>query len=114
MYVTGFCVFVDFFFALFPWVFLYDLEMNRKDKAIVGISLSFGVLYVHHLDAFEVQSGLYFSLKSPRSSAGACGIVRTINLRGVGSANYTGKPARTMSPPLLSSPNRRGPREYNV
>ncbi|CRK39432.1 hypothetical protein BN1708_001649, partial [Verticillium longisporum] len=60
------CVFVDLFFAIFPWIFIRRLEIKRREKDIVGISLSFGIL------------------------AAICGIVRTINLPGLGSENYTG------------------------
>ncbi|KAH6685059.1 hypothetical protein F5X68DRAFT_242188 [Plectosphaerella plurivora] len=63
----SFCIFVDFFFAIFPWVFLHKLEMKKKEKMVVGISLSFGII------------------------AGICGIVRTANLEGLGSSNYTGE-----------------------
>jgi hypothetical protein len=43
---VAFCIFVDFFFAVFPWIFLYGLEMKRKEKMIVGCSLSIGIMYV--------------------------------------------------------------------
>lgn len=44
MRATGFCIFVDLFFAIFPWVFLHKLEMKKKEKMIVGVSLSFGIM----------------------------------------------------------------------
>jgi hypothetical protein len=42
--MAGFCVLVDFFFAILPWVFLRKLEMKQREKTFVGVSLSFGVL----------------------------------------------------------------------
>lgn len=38
------CIFVDFFFALMPWLFIWGLQMNRRDKLVILISMSFGVM----------------------------------------------------------------------
>ena len=38
------CVFVDFFFAIFPWIFVWNLNMNRREKLIITISMSLGVM----------------------------------------------------------------------
>lgn len=40
------CVLADFFFALFPWLFLWQLQMNQREKMVIAISLSLGLLYV--------------------------------------------------------------------
>jgi hypothetical protein len=40
------CVIADFFFALFPWLFLWKLQMNQREKMVIAISLSLGLLYV--------------------------------------------------------------------
>ncbi|KAH8666576.1 hypothetical protein BX600DRAFT_497366 [Xylariales sp. PMI_506] len=58
------CVMVDFFFALFPWIFIWDLTMNRREKVVILISLSLGIF------------------------AGACGIKRTLEVTELSSANY--------------------------
>lgn len=38
------CVFADFFFALMPWIFLWKLNMNQREKMIIAISMSLGVM----------------------------------------------------------------------
>ncbi|KAI1075916.1 hypothetical protein F5B20DRAFT_558375 [Whalleya microplaca] len=50
------CVVVDFLFAVFPWVFVWKLRMNRREKIIVLTSMSLGVI------------------------AGACGIERSLKV----------------------------------
>ncbi|KAK3294502.1 uncharacterized protein B0H64DRAFT_188895 [Chaetomium fimeti] len=58
------CVIADFFFALFPWLFLWKLQMNQREKMVIAISLSLGLF------------------------AGACGIKRTIEVPNLSSADY--------------------------
>ncbi|CAM1502522.1 Fc.00g045060.m01.CDS01 [Cosmosporella sp. VM-42] len=59
------CATVDFFFAIFPWVFIWGLNMKRKEKITIAGSMSFGVV------------------------AGVCGIVRTVEVATGFTANYT-------------------------
>ncbi|RFN52106.1 hypothetical protein FIE12Z_3658 [Fusarium flagelliforme] len=59
------CVLADFFFAIFPWVFIWKLNMKQKEKIIIAGSMSFGFV------------------------AGACGIVRTCEVVNGFTANYT-------------------------
>ncbi|KAK6212556.1 hypothetical protein LQW54_005141 [Pestalotiopsis sp. IQ-011] len=58
------CVMVDFFFALFPWLFIWRLQMNKREKLVILSSMSLGVI------------------------AGACGIKRTIEVPELSSADY--------------------------
>ncbi|KAH7140375.1 hypothetical protein B0J13DRAFT_504558 [Dactylonectria estremocensis] len=41
--VTSMCVFADFFFVVFPWIVLWKIKMNRRDKILILSSLSLGV-----------------------------------------------------------------------
>lgn len=59
------CAAVDFYFALLPWIFIWKLNMKFKEKMSIAISLSLGFI------------------------ACACGIIRTIDLGGLSSSNYT-------------------------
>ncbi|KAK4171451.1 hypothetical protein QBC36DRAFT_366486 [Triangularia setosa] len=59
------CVFADFFFAIFPWAFLWNLQMNQRKKIVIAASMSLGLI------------------------AGACGIKRTIEVPKLSSENYT-------------------------
>ncbi|KAH6983812.1 hypothetical protein EDB80DRAFT_625294, partial [Ilyonectria destructans] len=59
-----FCIFVDFFFAIFPWMLLWNLSMNKREKFIILGSMSLGVF------------------------AGACGIKRTMELPNLTKQNY--------------------------
>ncbi|KAL4722198.1 hypothetical protein ACLX1H_010975 [Fusarium chlamydosporum] len=59
------CVLADFFFAIFPWVFIWSLNMKQKEKITIAGSMSFGIV------------------------AGACGIVRTYEVVNGFTANYT-------------------------
>ncbi|PLB43458.1 hypothetical protein P170DRAFT_440925 [Aspergillus steynii IBT 23096] len=59
------CAAVDFYFALLPWIFIWKLNMKFKEKMSIAISLSLGFV------------------------ACVCGIIRTIELGGLSSANYT-------------------------
>lgn len=38
------CVVVDFFFAFFPWTFMWSLQINRREKFVILGSMSLGVL----------------------------------------------------------------------
>lgn len=38
------CVVADFFFAMFPWLFLWNLNMNPREKIVIAASLSLGLL----------------------------------------------------------------------
>ena len=40
------CIFVDFFFAAFPWIFIWKLHMRRRDKISILVALSLGILSV--------------------------------------------------------------------
>ncbi|OGE54280.1 hypothetical protein PENARI_c006G08473 [Penicillium arizonense] len=59
------CAAVDFYFALLPWIFIWNLNMKFKEKMSIAISLSLGFI------------------------ACVCGIIRTIDLGGLSSTNYT-------------------------
>ncbi|KAJ0114056.1 hypothetical protein J7T55_007890 [Diaporthe amygdali] len=59
------CVLADFFFAISPWFFIWNLQMGRREKMVTLISLSLGVI------------------------AGAFGIKRTIDVPQLSSPNYT-------------------------
>ncbi|KAI0133451.1 hypothetical protein BJ170DRAFT_163269 [Xylariales sp. AK1849] len=55
----------DFFFAIFPWLFIWSLRMSQKEKIMLAGGMSLGVI------------------------AGACGIVRTVVLARLDVFNYT-------------------------
>lgn len=38
------CVIVDFFFAGFPWLFIWALQMKKREKIVILCSLSLGVM----------------------------------------------------------------------
>ncbi|KAI1829654.1 hypothetical protein DTO006G1_9771 [Penicillium roqueforti] len=59
------CAAVDFYFTLLPWIFIWNLNMKFKEKMSIAISLSLGFI------------------------ACICGIIRTIDLGGLASSNYT-------------------------
>ncbi|GIK07119.1 hypothetical protein Aspvir_002774 [Aspergillus viridinutans] len=59
------CAAVDFYFAILPWIFIWKLNMKQKEKLVIAISLSLGFI------------------------AGICGVIRTIDLGGLASSNYT-------------------------
>jgi hypothetical protein len=67
MYAGSWSVIVDFWYAAFPWLLLWNVQMPRREKIIIATSLSLGVF------------------------AGACGIKRAIELRYLGSPNYLSK-----------------------
>ncbi|KAF9872682.1 hypothetical protein CkaCkLH20_09861 [Colletotrichum karsti] len=58
-------VVVDFWYAVTPWVLLWKLQMPRREKLLINISMSLGVI------------------------AGACGIQRALELKNLSSANFT-------------------------
>ncbi|KAK3343475.1 hypothetical protein B0T25DRAFT_300146 [Lasiosphaeria hispida] len=55
----------DFFFAIFPWMFIMSLRMPRREKIMLASGMSLGVI------------------------AGACGIIRTVVLSRLEVADYT-------------------------
>ncbi|KAI0601176.1 hypothetical protein F4775DRAFT_543060 [Biscogniauxia sp. FL1348] len=55
----------DFFFAIFPWLFIWALRMPQRDKIMLAGGMSLGVI------------------------AGACGITRTVVLSQLNVYNYT-------------------------
>lgn len=75
---------VDFYYAILPWLFIMKLNMVFKEKMIVAISLSLGFMFV--FVHFPCDKLLIFPCR-----AGICGIIRTVDLGGLSSANYTGK-----------------------
>lgn len=81
----GWCAAVDFYFALLPWIFIWNLNMKFKKKMSIAISLSLGFMSVTRLVLYEYR--LTFSYR-----VCICGIMRTIDLGGLSSSNYTGKP----------------------
>jgi hypothetical protein len=40
------CAAVDFYFAILPWIFIWNLNMKQKEKLIIAISLSLGFMFV--------------------------------------------------------------------
>ncbi|KAK3400375.1 hypothetical protein B0T20DRAFT_435484 [Sordaria brevicollis] len=63
--LTTLCIIADFFFALMPWIFLWKLNMNQREKMVIAISMSLGVI------------------------AGACGIKRTLEVPNLSTDNYS-------------------------
>ncbi len=57
----------DFFFAIFPWLFIWSLRMPKRDKIMLAGGMSLGVI------------------------AGVCGIIRTVVLARLDVYNYTRK-----------------------
>ncbi|KAH9885328.1 hypothetical protein F4778DRAFT_761137 [Xylariomycetidae sp. FL2044] len=55
----------DFFFAIFPWLFIWSLRMSQREKVMLAGGMSLGVI------------------------AGACGITRTVVLSRLNIYNYT-------------------------
>ncbi|KAK0740028.1 hypothetical protein B0T18DRAFT_201416 [Schizothecium vesticola] len=55
----------DFFFAIFPWIFIWSLRMPRREKILLASGMSLGVI------------------------AGACGIIRTVVLSQLQISDYT-------------------------
>lgn len=44
IYLGTSCVFTDLFFAVFPWIFMWKLQMNQKEKLVILASMSLGVM----------------------------------------------------------------------
>lgn len=44
LFIKVLCIIADFFFALMPWIFLWELKMNQREKMIIAISMSLGVM----------------------------------------------------------------------
>jgi hypothetical protein len=85
IFTAAWCAAVDFYFALLPWLFIWNLNMKFKEKMSIAISLSLGFMCViTALNSYERQ--LTFTHR-----ACVCGIIRTIDLGGLSSENYTGK-----------------------
>ncbi|KAA8649328.1 uncharacterized protein ATNIH1004_005229 [Aspergillus tanneri] len=59
------CTVVDFFFAIIPWIFIWELNMRFKEKLTITMSFSLGFI------------------------AGICGIIRTVELSKLSETNYT-------------------------
>ncbi|KAK8087525.1 hypothetical protein PG997_002486 [Apiospora hydei] len=59
------CVAADLFFAVFPWLFVWQLNRPFQERLIIAVAMSLGI------------------------AAAACGVKRTIGLGGLQSANYT-------------------------
>jgi hypothetical protein len=38
------CVFTDLFFAVFPWIFMWKLNMNQREKLVILSSMSLGLI----------------------------------------------------------------------
>lgn len=59
------CVLVDFFFALFPWLFIWSLRMNKREKIVILLSLSLGVMYalLQHTPGIQVHEILLTAIE---------------------------------------------------
>lgn len=44
IYLGTSCVFTDLFFAVFPWIFMWKLQMNQKEKLVILASMSLGIM----------------------------------------------------------------------
>ncbi|KAL6880043.1 hypothetical protein HDV57DRAFT_104172 [Trichoderma longibrachiatum] len=64
MYAGAWSVTVDFWYAVFPWYLLWNIQMPKREKRVIATSLSLGII------------------------AGACGIERALQLKYLGSPNY--------------------------
>ncbi|WQF76438.1 hypothetical protein CDEST_01452 [Colletotrichum destructivum] len=58
-------VVVDFWYAVTPWALLWNVQMPRREKLLINVSMSLGVI------------------------AGACGIKRALELKNLSSLNFT-------------------------
>ncbi|KAI5917282.1 hypothetical protein F4810DRAFT_718066 [Camillea tinctor] len=63
---TIWSIIVDFWHTVFPWYLLWKLNMAIREKTVIAISMSFGIV------------------------AGICGIKKATNLGGLHSDDYTG------------------------
>ena len=46
IYLGASCVFTDLFLAIFPWFFIWRLQMGKREKLVILASLSLGIMYV--------------------------------------------------------------------
>ncbi|KAG7050930.1 hypothetical protein JMJ77_0001560 [Colletotrichum scovillei] len=58
-------VVVDFWYAITPWALLWNVQMPKREKLLINLSMSLGVI------------------------AGACGILRALQLKNLSSVNFT-------------------------
>ncbi|KAK1973974.1 hypothetical protein LZ30DRAFT_609350 [Colletotrichum cereale] len=58
-------VVVDFWYAIMPWAVLWNVQMPKREKMLINVSMSLGVI------------------------AGACGIKRALELHNLASMNFT-------------------------
>ncbi|KAL2884439.1 hypothetical protein SGCOL_000386 [Colletotrichum sp. CLE4] len=58
-------VVVDFWYAITPWALLWNVQMPKREKVLINMSMSLGVI------------------------AGACGILRALELKNLSSVNFT-------------------------
>ncbi|KAF9768753.1 hypothetical protein IL306_013901 [Fusarium sp. DS 682] len=66
------CVVVDFFLAGFPWLFIWSLQMKKKEKIVILSSLSLGVI----AGAFGIKRTLEVpKLKSPNHTKDPVGLI---------------------------------------
>ncbi|CAJ0544605.1 Ff.00g037000.m01.CDS01 [Fusarium sp. VM40] len=66
------CVVVDLFLAGFPWLFIWGLQMKRKEKIIILSSLSLGIF----AGAFGIKRTLEIpKLKSPNHTKDPMGLI---------------------------------------
>lgn len=49
MLYLAWCAAVDFYFAILPWIFIWELNMRFKEKMTIAISLSLGFMSVFHV-----------------------------------------------------------------
>ena len=81
-------VLVDFFFALFPWLIVWNLQRPQQEKYIIAGSMSLGLVYVPVAFAHDER------IKLTPLSAAAAGIKRTTEVEGL----YTGDYLRKLQP----------------
>ncbi|OHE98691.1 hypothetical protein CORC01_05957 [Colletotrichum orchidophilum] len=58
-------VVVDFWYAITPWALLWNVQIPKREKLLINVSMSLGVI------------------------AGACGILRALELKNLNSVNFT-------------------------
>lgn len=44
--LSVFTIVADLFFAILPWIFIWKLNIPKREKIILAVSLSLGILYV--------------------------------------------------------------------
>ncbi|KAK8112433.1 hypothetical protein PG984_012959 [Apiospora sp. TS-2023a] len=76
-----FTIVADLFFAILPWIFIWKLNIPKREKIILAFSLSLGILYVFH-STFLLS---YLVALSDRllDSAAAAGAKRIMEVKGV-------------------------------